>query len=82
MAKDKTRETTGETVEPTFDNTSLNYSYAPLVELAVKLAGRIKAAKNRRNGLAPPQIIASAGLPPMAEPEQAQTAKPVASRQL
>ncbi len=40
-----TKETAKDTTEATFENTYPRYPFAPLVELALNLAGRIKAAK-------------------------------------
>lgn len=74
-----TKPTTRPTVEPTFENTLQHYSYAPLVELALKLAGRVKASRDRRAGVALPQFFDSVEQNFAARPEQARQAKPVSS---
>ena len=81
MTKTTTKATTEETAEPTFENTLQHYSYAPLVELAVKLAGRIKAAKDRRADPAPSRDFDSTGQHRPAKAAQARAAKPVSSPQ-
>jgi hypothetical protein len=73
------KEATAETVEKRPEDTLQHYSYAPLVEGALKLAKRIKAARDRRTGVTSPGTFDGAGQNRMVSAEQAQQAKPVSS---
>jgi hypothetical protein len=79
MAEKTTKAATEATVEKRPEDTLQHYSYAPLVEIAIKLAERIKAARSRRAGVTPPRAFDGIGENRMVRAEQAQQTRPESS---
>ena len=56
MTNEADKTTAKAKAEATFEDALLNCSFAPLIELAINLAGRVKAAKSRPISVAPPRF--------------------------
>lgn len=79
MTGKTTKTVTDATVEKGLENTLQHYSYAPLVQIALKLANRIKAARDQRAGVTPPGAFDGSGRNHMIAAEQEQQARPVST---